>query len=158
MCSLAESQPQAPDEQFATNHGRGRGRWRSPGRPGKGTDVLGKSRSTTTRRLLTRPWPDLYRRALPAAHTARLPAHLLRRLSEGVVRLPSLDRHVDTPVHLPLVPGLGAHHTAQCHRHHAARHLPQGEPPERQKRPREAGGPRQIPARRQCATQAQAPG
>jgi hypothetical protein len=39
---LAESQRQALEQQSATNHGRGRGRCRSPGRSRKGADVLGK--------------------------------------------------------------------------------------------------------------------
>jgi hypothetical protein len=55
---------------------------------------------------------DLHRPALPTAHAARLPAHLLRRLSEGMVRIPGLDGDVDTPVHMPLVSRLGAVHAA----------------------------------------------
>jgi hypothetical protein len=55
---------------------------------------------------------DLHRPTLPTAHAARLPAHLLRRLSEGMVRIPGLDGDVDTPVHMPLVSRLGAVHAA----------------------------------------------
>jgi hypothetical protein len=67
--------------------------------------------------LLSTRRVDLHRPALPAADAARLPAHLLRRLSEGVVCFPSLDGYVDSPVHVPLVPRIGAVHAAQrlCH-------------------------------------------
>jgi hypothetical protein len=73
--------------------------------------------------LIATPTSDLHRPALPTAHAARLPAHLLRRLSEGMVRVPGLDGDVDTPVHLPLVPRLGAVHAAQRLCDDAARQL-----------------------------------
>jgi hypothetical protein len=75
---------------------------------------------------------DLHRLALPTAHAARLPAHLLRRLLEGVVRFSGLDGDIDPPVHMPLVPSLGAVHTAQRLCDDAARQLREVQPRPRQ--------------------------
>ena len=75
-------------------------------------------RSETGTRLLTVPCSDLYRSPLPAAHPPRLPAHLLRRLPEGVVRFPSLDRYLETPVYMSIMSRLRTHHAAQCHRYY----------------------------------------
>jgi hypothetical protein len=73
-----------------------------------------------------------------------------------MVRLPSLDRDVDTPVHLPLMSRLGPHHATQRDRHDAPRHIPESEPRKRQERGREAGGPGEVQAGRQCAAEAEA--
>lgn len=57
---------------------------------------------------------DLHRPAVPAADAARLPAHLLWGLSEGMVCFPGIDGGVDSPVYVPLVPRLGALDAAEC--------------------------------------------
>lgn len=90
--------------------------------------VAGSEGTATGVSLLTTDWADLYRPALPAAHAARLPAHLLWRLLEGVVRIPGLDCDIDSPVHLPLMSCLGADHTAECHGHDTAGYIFEGEP------------------------------
>lgn len=60
---------------------------------------------------------DLYRSPLPAAHTPRLPAYLLRRVLERMVRFSGFVGDLDTSVHMPVVSRLGAHDAAQCHVH-----------------------------------------
>jgi hypothetical protein len=74
-------------------------------------------------RLLIDTTADLHRLALPAAHAPRLPAHLLRRMPEGMVRLPSVYRYIDTPVYLPFVSRLGTNDAAKRLCHHPARQL-----------------------------------
>jgi hypothetical protein len=70
---------------------------------------------------------DMYRHPLPAAHAPRLPAHLLRRLPQGVVPVPSLDRDLNPPIHLPVMPRFGALDAAQCHRYDAPGYVCEGE-------------------------------
>jgi hypothetical protein len=108
-------------------------------------------------RLLS-PSTDLHRLALPAADTPGLPAHLLRRLSKGVVRFPGLDRHVDPPVHVPVMSRLGAVDAAKRLCHHAAGQLCAGQPRAGKERGREAGRPSKVQARRQCFAEAPAEG
>jgi hypothetical protein len=103
---------------------------------------------------LTASHADMHRPALPAAHAARLPTHLLRRVPEGVVRLPGLDGHLDPPVHLPGMPCLGARDQAKRHRHDAARHVHTGTPAQGKERSREAGRQGQVQLRRRRHAQA----
>lgn len=75
---------------------------------------------------------DMHRSPLPAPHPSRLPAHFLWCLSQRVVRLPSLDRHFSSPIHLPLMPRFRTLNPPECHRHHALGHLCPSEPTTRQ--------------------------
>lgn len=50
---------------------------------------------------------DLYRASIPAPYAARLPAHLLRLLLEGMVfrtRIASAAIQLLSPLHLPVLP------------------------------------------------------
>lgn len=82
--------------------------------------------------LLTVPRPDMYRPALPAPHSARLPAYLLRRMSKGMVPIPGSLCDVASSVHMPVMSRLGAYDAAQCDRHHPARHVHKRKPWARQ--------------------------
>jgi hypothetical protein len=93
---------------------------------------------------------DLHRPALPAAHASRLPAHLLRRLSEGMVCFPSIDCHLDPSLYLPVVSRLGAVDAAQCFCHDIVGQLCPIQPAAGEERGREAGGQDQVQAWRQC--------
>lgn len=72
--------------------------------------------------------PDLHRRPLSAAHFARLPTHLLRRLFERVVLMAGSERQLPSPVYVPIMPCFGARDAAKCHRHDAFGHVSPVEP------------------------------
>ena len=70
---------------------------------------------------------DLHRSAVPAAHAARLPPHLLRRVSEGVVCVPGDDGDVAASVYVPVMSRFGAVDAAQCDGYDAAGYVHTGE-------------------------------
>jgi hypothetical protein len=94
---------------------------------------------TTGIHLLTTLSSDMYRPPLPTAHPSRLPTHLLWCLPERMVCLPGLDCDLYPPVHMPVMPRVGAYHSTQCDRHHPPRDVHKGESGERQERAGEEG-------------------
>ncbi|KAL2181864.1 uncharacterized protein P884DRAFT_11598 [Thermothelomyces heterothallicus CBS 202.75] len=92
------------------------------------------------------PNTDMHRTAVPAPDPAGLPAHLLRRLPQGVVPLPGGPRGVGpgpaaaalgARLHVPELPRGRARHQARRPRLQPARHVPGPQPGPRQVR----GGP-----------------
>lgn len=89
--------------------------------------------------VLTTTRSDLHRPALPAADAPRLPPYVLRRMSQGMVRLPSIHGDVYPPVHVPVVSCLGTDDAAKRLRHHSPRQLCEGKPGPGQERRGEGG-------------------